>query len=134
MVEQNKTSLSIGGSADLNRKLIENKNTKALILDHHSNKKDSLYERDSGLNHILCKLAKQKNVSFIIDLHELDISDLKTKAEILGRIIQNIRLFRKFGNDFKAIAPKNSSQKDFASLLIVLGVPTNMLKKALQNH
>ncbi len=120
-----------GSNSDANRKLIESKNTQVLILDHSHNKRDSLYERDSGLNHILCKLAKQKNIMFIIDLNELNVSNLKTKAEILGRMIQNIRLFRKFKNDFKVIAPTGMLQKELQSFLIVLGLPTDMAKKVL---
>ncbi|MBS3074652.1 hypothetical protein J4447_04360 [Candidatus Pacearchaeota archaeon] len=123
-----------GGNADFNRKLIERKSTKAIILDHAHNKRDSLYERDSGLNQVLCRMAKQKNVIFIIDLNELNAADLKTRAEILGRIIQNIRLINKFKNHLKIIRPNNLDDNDVLSFLISLGASTDLAKRALAKN
>jgi RNase P/RNase MRP subunit p30 len=121
-----------GGTADTNRQLVEKKGVTGIILDHSHNKKDRLYERDSGLNQVICKLAKQKNVTFIIDINELFVDDLKLRAEILGRIIQNLRLINKFGNSLKIVTPKNISSLSASSLLSVLGLKTSIIKSALE--
>jgi len=121
-----------GGNADDNRRLIEQKSVKGLILNHSGNRRDSLYERDSSLNQVLCKLAKNKGVVFFIDLGEfLKEDNLKSRAKVLSRFIQNIFLFNKFGNEVRVVVPKGMSKEDVRALLTVLGMPTDMIKKAL---
>lgn len=120
-----------GKDIAFNRKALENKNTKTLILSH-TNKKDKLKERDSGLNQVLCKIAKQNNTILAFSLEELKKEkDKKTKAEILGRMLQNIRLIKKYKNKFKLINFKNKQQA--FSFLLTLGLPTEIAKKALIN-
>ena len=59
-----------GKDIGFNRIILENKKVDMLILSH-TNKKDKLKQRDSGLNHVLCNLAKQNNILLAIDLNEL---------------------------------------------------------------
>ncbi len=116
----------IGGSIDLNRKILEHKKTSELILNHKKGK-PMLYQQDSGLNHILCKIAKQNNITIIIDLKDIS-GNKKDKAEILAKIRQNLKLIKKYKNKLKITGmPKHEA----ASLLLVLGLPTDMIKKAL---
>lgn len=121
-----------GKDADFNRRVIENRNTKVLILDH-KNKRDRLYERDSGLNHVICKIAKKNNIEFQIDANEFINFDLNSreKAEILSRIVQNIKLFKKFKNKVKVINIKNANKKDIQALFRVLGMSTDLAKKSV---
>ena len=114
---------------DFNRKILENKNTEILILNHKLGK-DQLKQRNSGLNHILCKIAKKNNITLAIDLNELNIKDKKTKAEILSRIIQNIKLIKKYKNNLVVIN-KIGDIHNIKSLFLILGLPTNMIKKAV---
>jgi len=127
------TNQSMGGDSDLNRSLIEKKGTKAILLNHSLKKRDSLYERDSGLNQVLCKLARQKDIEFIIDLNELNVSDLKQRSEILGRITQNIELTSKFKNRLKIISIKNSDSNGMRALLLTIGMPTNRINPVLHH-
>ncbi len=127
----NNDGLVKGSNSDSNRKLLESKSTKVLILDHSHDKRDSLYERDSGLNHVLCKIAYQKGIVFVIDLNELVVSDLKSRAQILGRIIQNIRLINKFHNKLRIIPIKSSNKYNTTAFLSVLGLPSKMLADSL---
>jgi len=115
-----------GKSIDFNRKILEHKKTYALILNHKA-EKDSLYERNSGLNHILCDIAKKNNITFILDLREISGNN-KQKAEIIGRIIQNIKLIKKSKNKLKIIG---MNKHEAASVLLVLGLPTDMVKTAV---
>src|SRR3989344_8241198 len=56
--------------------------------------KDSLHQRASGLNQVYCKLAVKHKIAVAFNLS--DILKAKNKAVILGRIMQNIRLCRKY--------------------------------------
>jgi len=120
-----------GKDIAFNRKALENKKTSMLILNH-INKKDKLKQRDSGLNQVLCKIAKDSNIILAIDLKELTKeTDKKNKAIILGRIIQNIRLIKKFKNKLKLL---NSGNKQQAfSFLLTLGLPTKQAVEAVNN-
>ncbi len=131
MIEDKSRGIFFGGNSDFNRKLVESKNIKFIILDHLNNKRDSLYERDSSLNHIICKLAYQKGIIFVINLNELEVSNLKLRAQILARIIQNIRLINKFHNKLKIIPLNNSDVFNTSAFLSTLGLPSRMLKDCL---
>lgn len=128
LAKENKEIIIQGRNIEFNRLILENKKVSSLILSH-TDKKDRLKQKDSGLNQVLCKIAKQNNITLIIDLDELLKEDnKKTKAEILSRILQNIKLIKKYKNNFKIINFNNKSQA--SSLLLTLGLPTDMIKKA----
>jgi len=118
-----------GKTIEFNRKALENKETKILILQHKFGK-DRLKQRDSGLNEVLCKIAKENDIVLAIDLNELKKEkDKKTRAEILARILQNIKLIKKYKPKFKLLNYKNKNQA--FSFLLTLGLPTNIAKKAV---
>jgi len=125
-------SIIQGKDISYNRIMLENKKTKSLILNHKIGK-DTFKQRDSGLNHVLCKIARDNNITFLIDMDELNQEkqkDKKERAKILSRIIQNIKLIRKFKNKLKII---NSKDKYSAfSFLITLGLPNNQAKEAIK--
>jgi len=116
----------LGSTIENNRKILEHKNTGELILNHKKGKL-MLYQQDSGLNHILCKIAKQSGITITIDLRDIQ-GDKKEKAVILARIIQNIKLIKKFKNKLKIIGMNKHEAQAF---LLTLGLPTDMIKKAL---
>ena len=119
-----------GKDISFNRKVLESKKTEMLILSH-TDKKDRLKQRDSGLNQVLCRIAKDNNITLVIDLKELtEEKDKKEKGKILARILQNIKLIKKFKNKFKLLNSGNKSQA--FSLLLTWGLPTNMAKEALE--
>ena len=119
----------LGRGIEFNRIILENKKVSMLILSHE-NKKDKLKQRDSGLNHILCEIARKNSITFAFDLNELiKQNDKKQKALILARIIQNIKLIKKFKNNFKIINYQNKQQA--FSFLLSLGLPTDMAKEAV---
>jgi len=57
-------------------------------------KKDFVHQRASGLNHILCKSAKDNGVMIGFSLSS--ILNTEDKHKILGRMMQNIGLCRKY--------------------------------------
>jgi len=81
-------------SSENNREIIEASKTNLIFSFEENNKRDFMHQRASGLNQILCKLAEQNNVAIGFSLSS--ILDSKNKHIILGRIMQNIKLCRKY--------------------------------------
>ena len=129
LANEKKEIIVKGKTIGFNRIILENKKVNMLILNHKTGK-DKLKQRDSGLNQVLCKIAKKNNIVLAIDLNELkEEKEKKEKAKILARIIQNIKLIKKYKNELKLLNFKNKSQA--FSFLITLGLPTDQAKKAV---
>lgn len=81
-------------SSDNDREVIENSKANLVFSFEDSYKRDFIHHRASGLNHILCKLAKENNITIGFSLSSI----LKSNNIhiILGRVMQNIRLCTKF--------------------------------------
>jgi RNase P/RNase MRP subunit p30 len=126
------TKIVQGKDADFNRIVLERKDTKALILNHKDFKHDKLYERDSGLNQVLCKIAKKNDIEFQIDFNEIKKTSGLDRARILSRIRQNLMLFKKFHNKFKVINFKKENKRAVQALLIALGSPTQQAADAVK--
>lgn len=94
-VEEDYKGLRIvqGGDDGVNRKSVSRRGADILLDPHFGNRKDFMHQRNSGLNHILCRLAKENSVaigfSFSRILNSKNYRDL-------GRIKQNIKLCRKY--------------------------------------
>ena len=108
-------------------KVLENKKTNALILSH-KDKKDRLKQRDTGLNHILCKIARDKNKLILIDLKEIMEARSEEKAQILGRLMQNIMLLKKYNVKTGVTNKSTRNNHDIMSLLLTLGASTSFAK------
>ena len=96
--------------------------------------KDPLKYRASGLNHVLCRFA-QKNKT-IIAFSFSSILNSKNKAKILGRIMQNIRLCKKYKVNtsiasFAKYPYEIRSPHDLISLLITLDIDPKKAKSSL---
>ncbi len=85
------------GNVESNRKLIESRKVKVLISPHLGVRKDFMSFRNSGLNDVLCKLAKKNKVSVGFYFSEILNSSGFTRAEVLSRMRQNVRLCGKYG-------------------------------------
>jgi len=99
-------------------------------------KKDPTHFRASGLNQILCKLAKKNNVIIPIPLKLIISSEEKPK--ILGRIMQNIKLCKKYkvSQSICSFAEKPyelKSSNDLMSFLITLGMDIPNAKKSINS-
>ena len=113
-----------------NRKILENKDVDILLSPELHDRKDFLKQRDSGLNEILCKLAKQNNIKIAIDINQLKKQNPKQKAIILSRIKQNIQLCKRTKTQI-IIYPKNSfTKQEVISFFLSLGASTQQAKFA----
>ena len=100
--------------------------------------RDSMHHRNSGLNQVLCKLANKNNViigfSFSIILNTEGVA----RSQILGRLMQNIRLCRKY--KIKTIIASFAEKPydlrscyDLKSVFICLGMHPKEAKDSLEN-
>lgn len=112
-----------GRDAEFNRKMLENKKVNMLILSH-TDKHDKLKERDSGLNQVLCKIARDKGKLLAIDFSELKNSEDKEQGKILGRIRQNLKLIKKYKCNLVIL--NKPDKRNLQSLLQVLGLDTKI--------
>lgn len=83
----------LGTSDEINRIALESKKTLGLLNPEIGRQKDYSSYRNSGLNHVLCKIARDNNKMIFISIDELN--ELKDPV-VLGRVIQNIKLCNKF--------------------------------------
>jgi len=130
-IRKEKGKLVVFSSDDdeLNRKILEKEKINVLLLNQHG-RKDRMKQRESGLNHVLAKEAKKNDVIIGINLDEIIESRGKQRAEILARVMQNIKLCNKNKLKMKFIQIKNERNlHDLKSLGLVLGMPTWMTKE-----
>lgn len=115
---------------ELNRKILEKEKIDVLLLSQ-SERKDPMKQRNSGFNHVLAKIAKKKNVEIGINFDEIVKSKEKRKADILGRVIQNVKLCNKNKIKMRFVSLNHKNKRniyDVKSLGLVLGMPTWMTK------
>lgn len=118
-----------GGDDDFNRKVFEMRGVDVLLSPEYGHKNDQLKQRDSGLNHVLCKIAAKNNIAIGIDLKNLKKKGIE-KAKWLGRVMQNIKLCRK--SKTRMILFNNKmDEKETRSFLLSLGMSTQQAKETL---
>ena len=101
----------VGGDDAFNRRAVESLKIDYLVSPERGDKRDSLKQRDSGINHVVAKLAKEKRIMIVIDLSEVSGLKGKQKALRIERIIQNVKICRKAGCKIK-IASLAVNEKD----------------------
>ncbi|MEK6827236.1 MAG: RNase P subunit p30 family protein [Nanoarchaeota archaeon] len=131
LIKENSNKKIIFSSNDdeLNRKILEKEKIDVLLLKQEK-RKDFQKQRNSGLNQVLAKLAKKKDITIGIDFDEIINSEEKEKAKILARISQNIKICNKNKLEMKFIS-KNQKRNpfDLKSLGLILGMPTWMFNE-----
>ena len=112
-----------------NRKVLEYGKFDTILSIEAGKKSDSLKQIDSGLNHILAKIASKNKISIGIDLKEIESLEPKEKAVRLSKIRQNIEICKKSKTPLKVI---NSNNKTLSfNLLTSLGASTQQAKQAI---
>lgn len=114
-------------SPEYNRKILENSDVDVLLSPELHERKEHLKQRDSGLNEILCKLAKKNNIKIGINIQPIKNLQKEQKAIILARIIQNIQLCRKTKTPIKLIPPL--SKQETLSFILTLKGSTEQAKQ-----
>lgn len=130
LAKEKKEIIIQGRDIEFNRKILEIKKVNMLILQHKQGR-DKLKQRDSGLNEVLCEIARKNNITLAIDFSELLESEGKIRGKIIGRLIQNLKLMKKTGNKIE-ILNKPEDKKSLQAFLLVLGVDTKLASEIAQ--
>jgi RNase P/RNase MRP subunit p30 len=130
--KQNKTIIIAAKDNEYNKKALENSKVSGIVNIEYIEKKDRLYQRNSGLNHVLCRLASKNKKIVYINISRLNFLEKKVRAIILGRIMQNIKLCRKYKTKVAfATFAKNEEELrnryDLEALGLSLGMSTQQL-------
>jgi hypothetical protein len=124
-----KSDILLGSPEDVDVKAVK------LIYGLEGNeRKDGTHQRNTGMNHVTCAAAKAKEKILCIDFSALLLAE--NKPLILGRMLQNARLMRKYKNDFLiasfAKTPWHMRQgRDYLAVLSTLGFDGKEGKKAI---
>ncbi len=94
------------------------------------NPKDSVYQRQSGLNHILCSIAEEKQKIVGLNFSLLLGKTKSEQAKIMGRFAQNIFLCKKYKTNLAvfcfAIKPDElRSPNDLFGFFLLYGLSKN---------
>jgi len=99
--------------------------------------RDPTHFRASGLNQVLCKIAKEQRVRIGFSFAEVLRCSGVDRARLLGRFAQNIRLCAKYGVSMKIASFATDpmmlrSKNDLASFFSVLGMSAKDVQAALR--
>ena len=116
---------------EFNRAILEYGKFNVLLSpEKHSEKpKDKPKALDSGLNHVLAKIAAKNKIAVGIEIQEISNLEKKEKAQRLARIKQNIKICRKAKCQFAIINYKDKI--DSFNFLLSLGASTQQAKEAI---
>lgn len=128
----------LGSTDEINRAALEDKRVDMLLNPEQERKKDFMHWRNSGLNHVLCKFAFQNNIKIGIGFSYINKLDADEKALRLGRIMQNIRLARKYKVKLVLASFAESEQDiltpyELKSFALTLGMTPEQANKSLEN-
>lgn len=87
----------VGGDDVLNRRAVETLDIDYLVSPERDTLRDTLKQRDSGLNHVVAKKAKERGIGIVVDMGEIGRMEGKEKAVRIGKVAQNVRVCRKSG-------------------------------------
>lgn len=118
-----------GGNLEINRKAVETPEID--VLCH-----PELERNDSGLDHVMAKLAEKNNVAIEINFREFLMAYRKKRSDVFSRIGKNVRLIRKYRCPFiltsGAVSPWDlRSPSDLMSFGKTLGFGGKEVKHSL---
>jgi len=124
-------------SSNNSREVIEKSKANLIFSFEDSNRRDFIHHRASGLNHIMCKLAHQKNITIGFSLSS--ILNSKNRPQTLGRMMQNIKLCRKYKvktiiASFASNPFEMRSSKDVETLFTNFGMQQKEVKDSMSKN
>ena len=118
--KENKEVIVLAKDDDFNKKIFEMKNVD-IVVGLEFGRRDKLKQRNSGMNEIIAKLAKNNNIKIGIDVNRIQKLNKLDKGRVLSRIIQNIRLCRRTGANIILL---NRDSRTASSFILSLGGDT----------
>ena len=131
-----KSALLAVKSSDKDREFIESKKIRIIYGFEEFSRKDYIHQRASGLNQILCEIARQNNVAVGFSYSPLLNKPGQVIPVLMGRMIQNINLCQKYKS--KTIISSFSSepfelrpQHDITSMFKIFGMNGKTIKNSM---
>ena len=123
-------------SSSKDRFFIESKKIRIVYGFEEIFKRDTLHQRASGLNHIVCELCRKNGVAIGLPYGSLLNKNSQTSALLMGRLIQNISLCQKYNvklliGSFSDKPFDIRSPYDIISLLSLFGMDGKKIKESL---
>ena len=119
-------------NSEFNRKILEYGKFNILLSPEIGEKHDGLKQLESGLNHVLAKIAAKNNIAIGIDFDVIKKLDKKEKAIRLARIRQNIFICRKA--ETKIVLVNFKDKRNAFSFLVSLGASTQQAEEAIKHE
>ena len=91
-----KSKLVFTKAVEDNRLAFEKSKPDLVFAIEETQPRDFMHQRGSGLNHIMCRFAKENNVKIGFSFNSILNSSAMSRAQIIGRMQQNITLCRKY--------------------------------------
>jgi len=131
-----KIILVLGTNDKINRIVLESRKASALVSPEHWRKYDYMDRRNSGLNQVLCKIARDNGKQIIASFADILRMESRERAILLGRIAQNMELCRKYNvrmkiGNFSTEKGDIRSASELKSFCAALGMSTAQIKNAL---
>jgi hypothetical protein len=123
--------------SDQDRAVFERGSADVLFEAERTQPKDYAHQRGSGLNQVLCALAHKNKVAIGFSLSSILRASGSQRAQLLGRMMQNIRLCRKYKvsmviASFATDPWKMRSPHDLQAFFVMLGMHPEEAKRAVQ--
>ncbi len=113
--------------SDQDRAVLERGSADVLFSAEGTQPRDYIHQRGSGLNQVLCALARKNRVAISFSFSDVLASRGSQRAQLIGRMMQNIMLCRKYKvrmliGSFAKDPWKMRSPHDLQSFFVVLGM------------
>ncbi|MBW2973326.1 hypothetical protein KY346_02955 [Candidatus Woesearchaeota archaeon] len=133
---KNKSKFVFAKAIEDNRFAFEKARPAMVFALEEAQKRDFMHQRGSGLNHIFCRLAKENNVKIGFSFNSILNSRGMSRAQIIGRMQQNIMLCRKYKckmviASFAKDPYEMRSPKDLISFFTEIGMHQKEAKDSL---
>ena len=120
-----------------NRGLFESKNTRMIYNLEDTGTREFMHHRNSGLNQVLCKLARDNDITIVFSLALVLSKNRREASMIMGRMMQNVRFCRKYGVGMRLASMAKDpyemrAPKDMMSFGVCIGMSPGEAKRALE--
>lgn len=122
---------------DMARAYLESGNVRIVYNFELGQKRDFMHHRASGLNHILCTIARDKKKTIGFAFSTILNSHGTAQAQLIGRVMQNIRLCRKFRvrmfiGSFAKSPYEMRAPRDLGAFFQAIGMTGKEVKEGVQ--
>jgi len=130
-----KKIIVFGSTDEINRIAVDDKRVSMLLQPEAEKNKDFMHYRNSGLNHVLCKLSSANNTAIGFSYDAVKSTKSTKRADLLARMMQNTRLCRKYKTKIvlASFGKKISSPYALKSFGATIGMSTKQIKDSLEH-